>query len=133
MSSINAGFKKFDLNKTALINNRITLKSSKNGLCADYSLTPEFLAKGEVIEGANILRIKIKPGKNGRTADFTECWKKSTLSEAEYVDDFTWHHMDDFDPVTGECTMQLVESVVHGTHSIPHVGASKQAIKFYNL
>jgi hypothetical protein len=26
---------------------------------------------------------------------------------------YTWHHLDDFDPISGECTMQLVEKDAH--------------------
>jgi hypothetical protein len=38
---------------------------------------------------------------------------------------YTWHHMDDFNPATGECTMQLVKTDIHNLCK-PHSGAVKQ-------
>jgi hypothetical protein len=39
--------------------------------------------------------------------------------------DYTWHHLDDFDPVTGECTMQLIKTSEH-QKTLPHTGSVKQ-------
>ncbi|WP_093670794.1 HNH endonuclease [Tenacibaculum sp. MAR_2009_124] len=36
---------------------------------------------------------------------------------------YTWHHMDDYDPITGECTMQLVNKKLH-EWSCPHKGGA---------
>jgi hypothetical protein len=45
---------------------------------------------------------------------------------------YTWHHLDDFDPVTGECTMQLVRSDAHtGVQGMTHSGSVSQ-YKAYN-
>ena len=38
---------------------------------------------------------------------------------------YTWHHMDDFNPSTGKCTMQLVRTTEH-QKCIPHTGGVKQ-------
>ena len=38
---------------------------------------------------------------------------------------YTWHHMDDFNPKTGESTMQLVKRIDH-EGSLPHTGSVKQ-------
>jgi hypothetical protein len=43
---------------------------------------------------------------------------------------YTWHHMDDFNPATGKCTMQLVKSTEH-QKCIPHTGGVKQWENFY--
>jgi len=37
----------------------------------------------------------------------------------------TWHHLDDFNLVTGECTMQLVKSDIHNLCK-PHSGGVEQ-------
>jgi A nuclease of the HNH/ENDO VII superfamily with conserved WHH len=43
---------------------------------------------------------------------------------------YTWHHLDDFDPVTGECTMQLVETSAHSTVGMTHTGSVGQYKSF---
>jgi hypothetical protein len=44
----------------------------------------------------------------------------------------TWHHLDDFDPSTGECTMQLVRENVHNRISgMAHSGAVAQYKNHY--
>jgi hypothetical protein len=46
----------------------------------------------------------------------------------------TWHHLDDFNPITGECTMQLVESSVHqglGVQGMAHSGSVAQWKSYY--
>ncbi|WP_203969416.1 HNH endonuclease signature motif containing protein [Capnocytophaga stomatis] len=40
-------------------------------------------------------------------------------------ENYTWHHMDDYNPTTGKCTMQLVETEAHNL-SKPHYGAVRQ-------
>ena len=37
---------------------------------------------------------------------------------------FTWHHLNDYNPKRGTCTMQLVETIIHKA-SCPHYGAVK--------
>lgn len=46
-----------------------------------------------------------------RGKDFTEEFKKLGI-KASNADDYTWHHMDDFQIINGKpyCTMQLVLS-----------------------
>ena len=38
---------------------------------------------------------------------------------------YTWHHLDDFNPNTGKCTMQLVKTTEH-QKCVPHTGGVKQ-------
>ena len=40
-------------------------------------------------------------------------------------ENYTWHHLDDYDPVTGESTMQLVRRTDH-EGSLPHTGSVRQ-------
>ncbi|MCX7746061.1 MAG: HNH endonuclease [Clostridia bacterium] len=39
--------------------------------------------------------------------------------------DYTWHHVDDYDPVTGKCTLQLVKRKAHEATK-PHKGSCGQ-------
>jgi len=45
---------------------------------------------------------------------------------------YTWHHLDDYDPIDGTCTMQLVDKDVHRA-SIPHYGSVELIKKFLNI
>lgn len=47
-------------------------------------------------------------------------------------ENFTWHHVDDFNPLTGESTMQLVRKDAH-VATYPHVGSVSQYEKFYGV
>ena len=46
-------------------------------------------------------------------------------------ENYTWHHLDDYDPVTGESTMQLVKTTDH-IGSLPHTGSVKQYSNYNN-
>ena len=43
---------------------------------------------------------------------------------------YTWHHLDDYDPITNTCTMQLVET---GTHvkCNPHLGGVEIVKRYF--
>ncbi|WGH74649.1 HNH endonuclease [Tenacibaculum tangerinum] len=97
------------------------------GLVPDYLHNPEFLFNKDKRFGS----IKIKVTGVDRD-DFKLCNEiaekispgfKSKISKgADKPDGYAWHHMDDYNPLTGECTMQLVLSDVH-TSCFPHKGA----------
>ena len=42
----------------------------------------------------------------------------------EIQEGYTWHHLDDYNPVRGTCTMQLVEFSIH-QKACPHFGSVK--------
>ena len=71
-------------------------------------------------------------GSRGR--DFTEAYKQAGLSKAQVksIGKYTWHHLDDFDPVTGKGTMQLVTQAAHEA-SLPHTGSVAQFEKHFGL
>ena len=60
-------------------------------------------------------------GSRGR--DFTAAFKAAGISKADAAG-YTWHHVDDFDPCTGETTMQLVKT--DGAHKQNHKGSVHQ-------
>nr|HPI54302.1 RHS repeat-associated core domain-containing protein [Chitinophagaceae bacterium] len=61
-------------------------------------------------------------GSRGR--DFTEAYRLAGIDKSG-ANGFTWHHVDDFDPKTGTCTMQLVTTEAH-VASFPHGGSVSQ-------
>jgi hypothetical protein len=72
--------------------------------------------------------------RTGNSGDFIEASNKAGFGNIEKPVDangvqYTWHHLDDFDPKTGECTMQLVKSSEH-IKSLPHTGSVNQYEKF---
>ena len=94
----------------------------------DFTGSPDlFPAKDNQL---NIVEIKMQ-GSRGR--DFTEALKKKAgITRAESKGYNTWHHLDDFDPITGKTTMQLVKTSAHET-TFPHAGSVSQFEKHFNL
>ncbi len=102
---------------------------SVNGLTPDFSGNPDWLFP---VTGnqKNIVRIKLTGKRNGVGGDFDLANKAANLKDLVpsgkwKPDDYTWHHLDDFDPVTGESTLQLVKTVDH-QGALPHSGSAKQ-------
>jgi RHS repeat-associated protein len=69
----------------------------------------------------NIVAITMQ---GSRQRDFTQAYQQSGISKADATD-YTWHHVDDFNPQTGETTMQLVKTSAH-VESFPHTGSVSQ-------
>jgi RHS repeat-associated protein len=69
----------------------------------------------------NIVKIKMQ-GRRG--LDFTQAHKEAQITRAQ-AKGYTWHHLHDFDPITGETTMQLVGTDTH-VESFPHKGSAGQ-------
>ncbi|NSX23245.1 RHS repeat protein [Pseudomonas putida] len=78
----------------------------------------------------NIVTITMQ-GSRGR--DFTQAFKEAGIKSSNpAVDDYTWHHVDDFDPNTGKTTMQLVKTSAHEA-TFPHGGSVSQFEKHFGL
>ncbi|MFK7797673.1 MAG: HNH endonuclease, partial [Aureispira sp.] len=70
-------------------------------------------------------KIKIKLTGNTKF-DFEQAYKQAGIDSVNTKDiskHYTWHHLDDFDPITRECTMQLVRKDVHRA-SYKHIGGA---------
>ncbi|HHX4056766.1 MAG: RHS repeat-associated core domain-containing protein [Burkholderia contaminans] len=67
-----------------------------------------------------IVKIKMQ---GYRSLDDTQAFNASKIPR-EASGEYTWHHMSDFDPKTGEVTMQLVKRDIH--RSISHDGGVSQ-------
>ncbi|MCB9235676.1 MAG: HNH endonuclease [Bacteroidia bacterium] len=121
----------FNPNKPALEKLGVTLYKSKNGLCVDFSKTPKYLY-GNKVNSKSVVKIKLK---GSRELDNLTAWKKTGFSEEQIKlirEDYTWHHLDDFNPVTGQGTLQLVEKEIHRQCS-PHIGSVKQIEGFFGI
>ena len=117
---------KFNPNK-----NKLTLKNKKvplssNGISADFANTP-YLYKTKGNE-KNIVKIKLT---GNRANDNKLAFELSVINPTDKIlNDYVWHHINDFDTTTGTCVMQLVERQVH-RFSKPHYGETSLVDYFY--
>ncbi len=123
------GFKSF---KYTQAYNNSSPPISANKLAPDFSSNPDgawlFPVTGNQ---KNIVRIKLSGKRKGTDGDFHRANQEAGFPNTTAPQGYTWHHLDDFDPATGESTMQLVKSSVHqGT--IPHTGSVKQFENYNN-
>ena len=83
------------------------------------------------LQGDEVIRIKLS---GDRTADFSRARTELGISRADETVNgvsYTWHHMDDFEIISGEAygTMQLVKSSAHqgtGVTGMQHSGSVSQ-------
>lgn len=110
----------------------IFIKSSARGLVPDFLSTPQFLYRGNPKYG----KIKIKlTGMDD--LDFRAAYEAAGLLDQipkgkRKISGYTWHHMDDYNPITGECTMQLVETAIHAKTST-HIGGMGLLNKLFDV
>ena len=114
------------------LNPSISAPLSANKLVPDFSTTQYMhpLNQGQTI------KIKMSGKRNGSTGDFALANAEMKKISPNFVkpQGYTWHHLDDFNPVTGECTMQLVESSAHqgaGVTGMQHSGSVEQWKSYY--
>ncbi len=80
----------------------------------------------------NIVRIKLT---GIRRADFARANEAAGIKAAagtEAPDNYTWHHVDDYDPSTGMFTMELVKRDAH-IATYPHDGAAKYYVIHHDV
>jgi hypothetical protein len=99
--------------------------TSKAGLCVDFAGTP-YLYPVQAGE-KNIVKIKLT-GSDYYDKILAE--RISGIGLNKIKGKYTWHHLDDFDPNTNTCTMQLVDTNVHRACSY-HIGAVEIVKRFY--
>jgi hypothetical protein len=94
----------------------------------DFAATP-YLYPVQAGE-RNIVKVKLT-GK--RSWDDKLAYKLSGIElNDDIVEKYTWHHLDDFNPNTGTCTMQLVEIDIH-IKTYPHFGSVALVEKYFNI
>ena len=85
----------------------VDIPPSDNGFSPDFRTVPEFVYAGNPANAD----VKIKLSGVRKTDE-----RRANLAIGigrRVPRGYTWHHLDDFDPVTGTCTMQLVKTEVH--------------------
>lgn len=116
--------KVFNPSKKALSELGIKLKKSKVGLSVDFSDTPYlYPVTGEQ---KNIVKVKLT---GTRWFDDKLAYELSGIKKNK---NYTWHHLDDYDPITGTCTMQLVDLDIH-VKTYPHYGSVELVKQFFNI
>ncbi|PVV50992.1 MULTISPECIES: HNH endonuclease [unclassified Chryseobacterium] len=125
VNDLKNGSKRFNPEKKKLKELGITLKRSKKGLSVDFEGT-RYLYQ-TTGKQKNIVKIKLT-GVDG--SDFKLANKLAGLKKKPTG--YTWHHLDDYDPITGTCTVQLVDSEIH-VASLPHYGGVKVLEEFLNF
>jgi hypothetical protein len=68
----------------------------------------------------NIVQITMQ---GTRPRDFAATFKAAGIKKKD-AKNYTWHHVDDFDPKTGKTTMQLIKTETH--KAIRHKGSVSQ-------
>ncbi len=114
----------FDPDKAALKKMEIKLPVSQRGASVDFAGTAYLYP----VSGnqKNIVKIKLT---GSRKNDDKLAYKLSGVKKNK---NYTWHHLDDYDPVTNTCSMQLVELDIH-VKTCPHYGSVELAKQFFNL
>jgi RHS repeat-associated protein len=81
----------------------------------------------------NIVSIELQ---GSRSRDFTLAYKEAGFTPAEAAAakkaGYTWHHVRDYDPVSGRSSMQLVLRTTHEA-SYPHAGSAEQFAKAHGV
>lgn len=114
---------RYNPNKPALKKLEIKIPKSANGLAPDFAKTPYLYPTTG--QQKNIVRIKLTGARTqGTLNDVAEANKLAGFGKKP-PKGYTWHHLDDFNPVTGESSMQLVKTSVHRKTG-PHLGSVKQ-------
>lgn len=71
----------------------------------------------------NIVKIEYT---GSRRQDYAAANKAACISSTQRPpDNYTWHHLDDYDPITNTGTMQLIERSAHEA-AYPHNGGVRQ-------
>lgn len=110
----------------------VIVPRSENGMGPDFRLGP----KEHVyhVGGRRYDNIRIKMSGN-RDIDFQRAWEAAGIDPDTVAQtssrSFTWHHLDDFNPNTGECTMQLVLTPIHQV--LEHAGSVHMWELFWGL
>jgi hypothetical protein len=81
----------------------------------------------------NIVSIELQ---GSRSRDFTLAYKEAGFTPAEAMAakkaGYTWHHIRNYDPITGRSDMQLVLRTAHEA-TYPHAGSAEQFAKAHNV
>ncbi|KGT97008.1 RHS repeat-associated core domain-containing protein, partial [Dickeya fangzhongdai] len=86
--------------------------------------------------GTNTVKIKMTGGRYGdfKAANELAGYKGASgmATGKAHPDGYTWHHLNDYNPVTNESTMQLVKTEAHEA-TFPHAGSVSQFEKHHGV
>lgn len=132
---VNGSYKltEFSPSYNPFLNPNIPVPLSANKLVPDYMGTQYM----HPLQGGQTVKIKLSGTRN---TDFTRARAELGITKADEIvngKNYTWHHMDDFEIISGEayCTMQLVESSAHqgtGVFGMQHSGSVAQWRAYFN-
>lgn len=121
---------------------RAAYKTDKNGVKnlspkppqSARKLAPDFVNTPYLYEATGTERaiVKIKMTGNRRWDDLLAFELSSIKATPNLRKNYVWHHLDDFDPIKGTCTMQLVKKSAHKACN-PHTGAANLFDTFFNF
>jgi RHS repeat-associated protein len=95
----------------------------------DFTGSPDLYPTGALGPGQqNVVAIQMQ-GSRGR--DFTEANRLAGFQNGT-PRGHTWHHVADFDPATGTCSMQLVTTAAHEA-TFPHMGSVAQFERHFGV
>lgn len=110
----------------------VIVPRSANGMGPDFRLGP--IEHVFHLNGRRYDNIRIKMSGN-RDVDFQRAWEAAGLDQHTVGQhssrSYTWHHLDDYDPDSGTCTMQLVLTPIHNV--LEHAGAVHMWELFWGL
>jgi A nuclease of the HNH/ENDO VII superfamily with conserved WHH len=96
-------------------------------------LVPDFSTKGgKYLHPENkgrVVRIEMTGLRKSDDAAALDAIRKLSGDDSfKKPEDYTWHHMDDFEYINGKayCTMQLVETSAHSASGMTHSGSVAQ-------
>ncbi|RDU95216.1 RHS repeat-associated core domain-containing protein [Trinickia dinghuensis] len=92
----------------------------------DFTGSPDLYPVNEGQQ--NIVKITMQ---GSRSRDFVQAFKEAKIPKAE-AGGYTWHHLNDFNPESGETTMQLVKTQTH-IDTFPHAGSADQFGKHFGV
>ncbi len=117
----------FDAKKASILAGR-EIPPSATGLAPDYSTLTDVLYAGNPANGK--VRIKLT-GVLSKDFELANAQVGLLKTPKTHV----WHHLDDWDPVTGECTLQLVDKILHAKASTgtTHTGGTALWRYFYQV
>lgn len=110
----------------------VIVPRSANGMGPDFRLGP--IEHVYDVGGRRYDDIRIKMS-GSREIDFQRAWEEAGLDQHTIGQNssrsYTWHHLDDYNPDSGECTMQLVLTPIHDV--LKHAGSVHMWELFWGL
>ena len=110
----------------------VFIRKSARGLVPDFLSTPQFLYRGDPKFGKIEIKLTGVDDLDFKSANIKSDILKEIPKDRNTPEGYTWHHMDDYDPIKGTCTMQLVETKIHKL-TATHTGGFGLLKRLFNV